>query len=440
MDFLRFSALTNARQSEVVKEGPPRCDIAGKPDQRGVSAKFYTSKHDWMASCNDKFYCFPCVLFATDSSPWRSGYVDFKHLSTAIPRHLKSMSHVGASMKLALWDDQQQTDIRICFSAAYADSVRKHNELVDSNRATLKLIIDVMVMIGISEKGYRGHDEKADSVNKGLYLEMLELMAKYNADLHKFLDEASVWKCTSKTFQNDMLQSIHAVCIAEIQKELDSVTMVAVEADESPDVSHKEQLVIVFRYLFDGEIRERFIGFVDCSADRTAAAISQLVIDQLAKFNVTDKIVAQTYDGAAVMSSELNGVCAKVQTVSPMAQFWHCAAHRFNLVLKQASSSVPSVRIFFSHISAITTFFSTSTKRSALLDSRLPRTVVSRWNYSSRAVSTILRFLLSMVFVLCILVNFWDLLIKGRNYFSSRTHHSWDICHGRWTVRLPQPI
>ncbi len=43
-------------------------------------------------------------------------------------------------------------------------------------------------------------------------------------------------------------------------------------------------------------------------------------------YNFKDKLVAQTYDGAAVMASALNGLQAKVKAIAPSAMFVHCYA------------------------------------------------------------------------------------------------------------------
>ena len=49
------------------------------------------------------------------------------------------------------------------------------------------------------------------------------------------------------------------------------------------------------------------------SDDRRASAKARYVLRILQKFNSVKKLVAQTYDGASVMSSELNGVQAKIK-------------------------------------------------------------------------------------------------------------------------------
>jgi len=49
--------------------------------------------------------------------------------------------------------------------------------------------------------------------------------------------------------------------------------------------------------------------------------------------NPQTPIVAQSFDGASVMSGRFNGVQAKVKENYPYAIYTHCMAHRVNLVV-----------------------------------------------------------------------------------------------------------
>ena len=70
----------------------------------------------------------------------------------------------------------------------------------------------------------------------------------------------------------------------------------------------------VIRYVnSNGAVCESFIRFSDVSKDHSAAAISDLVVKELQEFDCLNKLISQTYDGAAVMSGELNSVQAKVE-------------------------------------------------------------------------------------------------------------------------------
>lgn len=116
-------------------------------------------------------------------------------------------------------------------------------------------------------------------------------------------------------------------------------------------------------------------------------------MDILKEFGCLEKLIAQTYDGASVMSGHLNGVQAKLKNEVPEALFIHCYSHRLNLVLSQSVSYIKQCKIFFSTLNGLVAFFSTSTKRTNLLDivvkKRLPKAAPTRWSYSARLVETV---------------------------------------------------
>ena len=88
---------------------------------------------------------------------------------------------------------------------------------------------------------------------------------------------------------------------------------VSILADETTDISCKVQFSLVYCYIFNGSVIERFICFNDVSGDKSASAISSLILKYIKYFaNCGTKLVAQTFDGAAVMSSALSGVQSKI--------------------------------------------------------------------------------------------------------------------------------
>ncbi len=118
--------------------------------------------------------------------------------------------------------------------------------------------------------------------------------------------------------------------------------------DETTDISCRAQLSVIVRYVDSaGKIQERFIGFFDVSGVRDAQSVFDVLNENMQGYNFKDKLVAQTYDGAAVMASALNGLQAKVKAIAPSAMFVHCYAHRLNLVLSQGAKCLPECRIFF---------------------------------------------------------------------------------------------
>lgn len=81
--------------------------------------------------------------------------------------------------------------------------------------------------------------------------------------------------------------------------------------------SCRAQLSVIVRYLDSaGEIQECFIGFLDVSEGRDAQSVFDVLNENMQGYNFKDKLVTQTYDGAAVMASALNGLQAKVKAIA----------------------------------------------------------------------------------------------------------------------------
>ena len=97
-------------------------------------------------------------------------------------------------------------------------------------------------------------------------------------------------------------------------KDISEASFVAVKVDETTDFTQKAQISVILRYVNEKshKIKEAFLGFDDVSDDRQADAIARYIFDMLEMFNYLEKLVSQTYDWA-VMSSELNGVQAKIK-------------------------------------------------------------------------------------------------------------------------------
>lgn len=148
-------------------------------------------------------------------------------------------------------------------------------------------------------------------------------------------------------------------------EEIEQTELVSIMLDETSDVWSRSQLSTVLRYVSKGEgvVKERFVGYTDVSADRTATGLFKHVKNIVNKYKLENKFIAQTYDGASAMSGHLNGLQMKVQQEYPMALYTHCYAHVLNLVLSQGMDEISECNIFFSTLNGIFTFLSHSSKR-----------------------------------------------------------------------------
>ncbi|XP_065070319.1 zinc finger MYM-type protein 1-like [Rhopilema esculentum] len=341
----------------------------------------------------------------------QTGVNDWKHLSDKVKRHIRCGSHVENCLKLAFFG---QTNIADQLSQAYRESILQHNLEVEKNRHILSRIIDCIKFCCAFELALRGHDETSSSDNPGVFLGLVNFTAALDSVLSQHLETANIFRGTSKTIQNELLKIMYKIMQSKIQKEIKEADFVAVIADDTTDVSNHLQNVVVFRYITSGKIVERFWTFCDMPQG-DAATISSNVLSCLDNIlpgtHEKQKLVAQCYDGASVMSGQHRGVQSIVKDAYPNAHYVHCYAHQLNLVLQQAVSHITGVRVFFANLNAFSVFFSRSPKRVSCLDEcvarRIPRSVQTRWNFQSRIVSTVFEHKDDLIKCFEMIINTW---------------------------------
>jgi len=405
VEFLKinFSSLSLEQKIQIKNSGRPKPDLNLTQTTKGKSRDYIRTfktdmynKNEWICGCEttNRLFCFPCLLFSHGDaeSAWnKNGIMDLGHLSQKIKKHENTQAHINAQLELQLLG---KVDIRQQLDSAYRQGIQQHNDQVRKNRYVLTKIIDCIKFCGAFELALRGHDEKDDSANPGVFKGLINFSTELDIALKDHFEKSTVFKGVSKTIQNELLDCMLQVTQENIKKEISKADYVAVMADETTDVANCYQLTTVFRYVLpDGTPVERFWNFVN-PPDHDALSLSQCIKTNLEQvLDKSDKLISQSYDGASVMSGRHAGVQTLIKNDYKYAFFIHCYAHQLNLILSQATSQNQEVRVFFSNLSDISNFFSHSPQRVAILDEivgqRVPRSSATRWNFKSRAINTV---------------------------------------------------
>lgn len=398
---IKFSLLSFEQKLTIKNNGRPLPELKdlktkykkGKSEYfRNFNPALYM-KNEWLCGCEIKqaLFCFPCLLFGGETAWTKIGVTDLQHLNAKIVKHENSFKHIHNATNLNLLG---KVDIRHQIDIGYKIGIQRHNELVDKNRYVLDKILNCIKCCGKHELPLRGHDEKTSSKNQGVFRGILDLCTDLDSSLRDHFEKSTVFKGTSKTIQNDLLDSILSVCRNKIVNEIEQSEFISIIVDETTDISNIFQLVLIIRYEVQGRPVERFWGFENPNG-HNAEALSQTIfglIDPLLEKS-PNKLIAQSYDGAAVMSGQKGGVNVKIKEKYPFAFFIHCYAHQLNLIMIQSISKNKQVRVFFSNLSELPVFFSHSPQRVSVLDEvvgvRLPRAVQTRWNFNIRTVNTV---------------------------------------------------
>ena len=213
---------------------------------------------------------------------------------------------------------------------------------------------------GAFELALRGHDETEDSDNPGIFRGLIDFTAALDSALSQLLESATVFKGTSKTIQNELLDIMYETAKNEIKKEINKAKFVAVISDDTTDASSYQQNVVVFRYIADGKVVEIFWSFgklPQSDAETISTQVLSCIGDVLPKIEDKYKLISQSYDGAPVMSGSQRSVQSIVKDAFPNAHYVHCYAHQLNLVLHQVASQIPNIRIFFANLNGFSDFF-----------------------------------------------------------------------------------
>ena len=138
--------------------------------------------------------------------------------------------------------------------------------------------------------------------------------------------------------------------------------------DEAADVSDKEQMAVVLRYLSKrGFIIERLVG-IEHVKETSATCLKATLQKLFTEIGLSIKQVrGQCYDGASNMRGEFNGLKAKIMQENKSAYYVHCFAHQLQLVIVAVSKKHDDVADFFYMISVLFNVVGASCKRKDMI-------------------------------------------------------------------------
>lgn len=378
---------------------------ASTSNGRKFSAHYYKT-YEWIEYSKNlnSVFCFACrhfsmgTLRAGETAGKRafieSGFCKWKDSSALLKQHDGSERHRHC---MSAWTEFKIMSTDTSKSIANA-LIQSRSQEVQENRDHVKYIFRAICFLGRQGLALRGHDESETSANRGNLVELMEEMSKGDEKLKAKLQRRYGHYC-SHQYQNDAVTLIGNALRQDIISEVKSANYFAILVDETKDVSRKEQLAILLRYISNGKVVERPIGCYHMHK-LDAESLSTSICETIEKLGVDSMLcIAQCYDGASVMSGEFNGVQAKFREKVPHAVYVHCHAHRLNLVLTDCLKNISELSEFFSVVQRLYAFISCSNTRHELfVESQrisgqkvleLERTVQTRWFYAVRSISKV---------------------------------------------------
>lgn len=356
-------------------------------------------KRSWLvySSSGDSVFCYCCKLFnETKSSLGKEGYHDWKNIAETLKQHERSPNHETSFLK---W---KELEIRINNSKTIDNINEKIIKTeIQHWRQVIERIIYLIRLLGNQNLALRGTQDKLNVENNGNFLKLIEFLGQFDPVMRKHIRKITSDNIHThylgKEIQNEIINLLAKQIRLHILKNLKEAKYYSIVLDCTPDISNKEQMTMIFRFVTISEdtgevtINEHFVDFIQLY-DTSGFNMTKVLLDKLREFEVNlEDMRGQGYDNGANMCGKHSGVQARILELNSRAFYVPCNAHTLNLVLNDSANCCLEAVSFFSLIQAIYNFFSSSTHRWDILIKYLPGLTVkplsgTRWESRVDAV------------------------------------------------------
>lgn len=360
-----------------------------------------------------KLFCSICMAFSQAGSVFTQGMEDFRHTYQRVQEHESSSCHSLAVEGYFAAKNRSNIEYKINY-----DLMNLRRDEIVTNRLIVRRIIDIILFIVKQNISYRGKDEssallnKTDlSVKRGNFLELCLLLSQYDDILKNHIQKISktgqskiskkgrggAITFLSKTTVNKVISVLADYVRNKISFQIQDAKKFSVQVDSTQDISVREQCAIVARYVYDGKVNERLLYLIDVKKS-TGLNLYTILKEQLKKINLeVYNIIGCSFDGAANMSGEYNGLQAHIKNNTSYSVYTWCYAHVLNLVVCDTTESSVNCKNLFGLLNRTANFLSESYKRNAVWKDKigknnfkkLKKISNTRWWSKSKALETI---------------------------------------------------
>lgn len=220
-------------------------------DKRSFQKNWF-KQYNWLEYSleKDRAFCFYCYLFKHDRMDDKFGYDVFtkvgfqkwKNAYMSLRVHVGGANSIHNQARTAFDDfDNQRSSVKHKVSSYSKESLIKYETRLETS-------LGIVSFLALQGEPFRGHDETDNSLNKGIFLELLDWYKQRNEEVKRAFDELCPKnaKMTSGTIQKELANCCAEAVTKAIKEEMRDC-LFSVLIDKSRDVSIKEQMAIVVR-------------------------------------------------------------------------------------------------------------------------------------------------------------------------------------------------
>ena len=326
--------------------------------KRHVNPAWFKS-YSWLHYCltSMKVYCHYCkhaslsnlrVMSTKAASVFSvDGFCNWKNATAKLKEHEKSLAHRDAvaahvASKHVPITQQLQTHL---------------NQSQVSRRESL--IKQISALRYLLRQGLAVRNDHAGGSNLTIMMQLV-LNEKLWVSENKYQSPEVI---------NELIEIMGHKLLRSLLCDIKSQQWFAMLADETRDISNREQLVLCLRYVTEKyEIYEDMIGLYQLD-NTTANTVYSALKDCFLKLGISfANCRGQAYDGAKNFQGHVSGVAKRFQKENAAALPVHCLAHCINLSLQEAAQKVKSVREGLNLAMDVIQLIKLSPKRQVLLE------------------------------------------------------------------------
>ena len=242
--------------------------------------------------------------------------------------------------------------------------IKQSNQDKIEYRVQLNAIIDCIRFLLCQGLAFRGHDESQGSSDKGNFFELLQFLGDHNESINEVLQKTSKnCKLTHHEIQKDIVNAIAHETSKAIIKDPDN-GFFSILVDESRDISVKEQMALLLRYVNIKRIIIEWFLVIVHVASTTALSLKYAIECLLCEHNLSlSKLRGQGYDGASNMQGDINGLKTLILKENKPAFYVHCFAHQLQLTLVAVAKNYINIAKLFYVVSNLVTVVRGSCKK-----------------------------------------------------------------------------
>ncbi|XP_034229398.1 zinc finger MYM-type protein 1-like [Prunus dulcis] len=268
-----------------LQKGPcqPRSYKFPQTNQSGINRRFiahWFDDHDWLeySIAKDAAFCLHCYLFKSNFDQVGGdaftgvGFNNWKKAKERFNLHVGPVGSVHNQAREVAYNLMHQT------THIETIVIKQTSQARTAYRTCLNASLKCTRYLLRQGLSFRGHDESAQSSNKGNYLELLQFLADHDEKVKAVVLENAPenLKLIAPSIQKDLVNSCAKETIDLILSDVKD-RYFSIMVDEARDVSIKEQMAMVLRYVNDkGQIIERFVG-VQHVTDTTSSALKEAI-------------------------------------------------------------------------------------------------------------------------------------------------------------------